>query len=236
LHPDDAVWAAELMERRRREYEEYSPVFWRAAKNAVGYHSRFLARQIGTDTNIALRTEYGFIICQRRMAEGFVDDFAVEHAGLWDDDGAALLVAAAEQLSVAAQIRAVRVVTANADQPKVKMLRSLGLRLAEQWWVRELKPGTELTAPPHRVQGPGFAGSFGPAPPVYDPGGPVLLADSTDDDADIAVIESEAAALGAVLAIVPAIPGTARAGKLQRHGWSVASDWYLGWPVVATAA
>jgi hypothetical protein len=63
----------------------------------------------------------------------------------------------------------------------------------------------------------------------------VLLADRTDDRADIAVIESEAAALGAVLAIVPAIPGSGHAVELQRHGWSIASDWYLGWPLVTTA-
>src|SRR6266487_2864738 len=48
--------------------------------------------------------------------------------------------------------------------------------------------------------------------------------------ADVAVIEHEAAATGAVLAIVPAAPGSALASDLGRSRWSVASDWYLGWP------
>jgi hypothetical protein len=29
LTPDDADWVADLMAERRREYERYSPVFWR---------------------------------------------------------------------------------------------------------------------------------------------------------------------------------------------------------------
>jgi hypothetical protein len=69
---------------------------------------------------------------------------------------------------------------------------------------------------------------FGPAPPVYDPGGPVLLTDRVDDNTEMAVVEREATALGAVLAIIPASPGTACAGELARHGWSVASDWGQG--------
>lgn len=233
LSPDDAVWAAELMDRRRQEYERYSPVFWRPAQDAVGPHAQFLASQILADTNIALRTGRGFIICQRRPAEGLVDDFAVEHAGVWDDDGAALLLAAAERLRAVGQVTAIRVVTAHADQPKVNMLRGLSLRLAEQWWVRELQPESARTTAPGRVTGPGFSGIFGPAPPVYDPGGPVLLADCVADDTEIAVVEREATALGAVIAIIPESPGTVRASKLPQHGWSVASDWYLGWPLAA---
>jgi hypothetical protein len=55
-----------------------------------------------------------------------------------------------------------------------------------------------------------------------------------DDDTEIAVVERETTTLGAVLAIIPASPGTVRASELGQLGWSVASDWYLGWPV-ATA-
>jgi hypothetical protein len=233
LSPDDAVWAAELMGRRRQEYARYSPVFWRPAQDAVGLHARSLARQILGNTNIALRTGRGFIICQRRPAEGLVDDFAVENAGIWGDDGAALLLAVADRLRAVGQVIAIRVVTAHADQPKVKMLQGLSLHLAEQWWVRELQPEFAQTTAPGRVERPGFSGIFGPGPPVYDPGGPVLLADRVDEDTEIAVVEREATALGAVLAVIPASPGTVRASELPRHGWSVASDWYLGWPLAA---
>ena len=222
------------MEQRRQVYARYSPVFWRPARDVTGAHARFLRRQVSSDANVALRTGHGFIIAERRASEGLVDDFAVDRSGSWDDDGAALLLAAAEQLA-GAGVDAMRVVTAHADQPKVRLLSSMSLRVVEQWWVKELRPAGQA-AGYGRVQGPGFTGTFGPAPPVYDPGGPVLLADRVKDDADIAVLEREAAALGAVLAIVPAPPASARSADLQQASWSVAPDWYLGWPVRATRA
>jgi len=226
---DDAAWAAEVMERRRRIYARYSPVFWRPAPNAAGLHTRFLARQIASEGTIALRTGHGFIVCQRRNGEGFVDDFAVEDPAAWQREGAALLLATAQRLSATGE-SAVRVVTAHADRPKADMLASLSLHLAEQWWVAELRPAAGEKASYGRRDGAGFSGIFAPAPPVYDPGGPVLLADRVHGDARIDSNEREAAALGAVLAVVPAVPGSARAGELARGGWEVASDWYLGWP------
>jgi hypothetical protein len=69
------------------------------------------------------------------------------------------------------------------------------------------------------------------APPVYDPGGLVFQADRAAAHADPDVIQRAATELGAVLAVVPAPPGTAAAAELRRAGWSVASDWYAGWPL-----
>jgi hypothetical protein len=59
---------------------------------------------------------------------------------------------------------------------KGALLVSAGLAPASRWWVKAVAPA----GPPARagrVQGTGFAGRLGPAPPVHAPGGPVLLAD-----------------------------------------------------------
>lgn len=233
---DDLAWAAALMERRRQVYAGYSPVFWRPRPGVTGLHERFLSRQIAAPECAALRGEHGFIIGQRRPGQGFVDDFAVDQDGGWDTDGAELLLAAWRRLSAGGCVT-MRVVTANADTAKSHMLRRLSLHLAEQWWVRELtptaQPATNAAQPatPGRVSGTGFSGIFGPAPPVYDPGGPVLLAGTLAAEAGLATVEREAAALGAVLLIIPAAPGTPRGAELGRTpGWSVASDWYDGQP------
>jgi hypothetical protein len=251
---DDAAWAAGLMERRRQVYAGYSPVFWRPRPGVTGLHGRFLSRQIAAPECMALRGDHGFIITQQRPGQGFVDDFAVDQDGSWDCDGAGLLLAAWQRLS-AAGCGSMRVVTANADTAKSGMLRSLSLRLAEQWHVRELTPTPDapnttepapdaVSAPKavpaanaarpgahRRVTGTGFSGLVGSAPPVYDPGGPVLQADTLDAGADLATVEREAAALGAVLLIIAATPGTPRSAELDRTpGWSVASDWYDGQP------
>jgi hypothetical protein len=230
----DAAWAAELMERRRQEYARYSPVFWRPAAGVTDLHRRFLARVIAHERVIALRSPHAFVICQRRGAEGVVDDFAVQPPGTWADDGAVLLRALAERLAQAGGASALRVVTANADRPKVAMLEALSLTLAEQWWVRPLKPapaGPEgATVLPERVDGPGFSGTLTAAPGVYAPGGPVFQTDRIEPDADLAAVERGAARRGAVLAVIPAVPESALAANLRRGGWTVASDWYLGWP------
>jgi len=217
------------MEQRRQEYAGYSPVFWRPAENVIDLHARYLRGLISSESTTALRTDDGFIICQRRGAEGFVDDFAIQHPGSWKADGTALLLAVAEELRRSNLPAVLRVVTAHADLPKVSMLASLSLRLVEQWWVRELRP-TADPAVAGRITLPGFTGFLCSAPPVYDPGGPVFQAERVDADTDISLVERHATALGAVLAIVPAAPGTIRAGELQQHGWTVASDWYLGSP------
>ncbi len=251
LTADDATWAAGLMEQRRQVYARYSPVFWRPAQGVTGLHTRFLRRQIASPANVALRTDNGFIVGQRRAGEGFVDDFAVDAEGSWDTDGAELLRAIWQRLAAEGGFGALRVVTAHADEDKSRMLARLSLELADQWWVRKLRPAPQpgpapgpLASQPHsasqpgpvrpprpatRVDGAGFSGILGPAPPVYDPGGPVLLVEHLAEDADLAAIEAETAGLGAVLLIVPAAPGQPPAG-LDRPGWSVASDWYLGQP------
>jgi hypothetical protein len=68
-----------------------------------------------------------------------------------------------------------------------------------------------------------------PARPDHS-GPPVLLADRVAAGADPAELDAEAIRLGAVLLVVPAAPGSARARGLAGCGWHVASDWYFGPP------
>lgn len=219
----DAGWAAALMNQRRQVYANYSPVFWRPAKDAAGQHAKYLSTLIASDNCLSLRTDDGFMPGQIRPAETLVDDFAVSEPGSWSADGTALVLAAGQRLADAGRDCTMRVVTAHADDAKVAMLRSPSLRLAQQWWVREVKPAGEPIG--HgQVHGPGFAGFSGSAPGVYDPGGPVLHVDRAHDDADLAAIEAEAASVGAVLLVLPTTPGADRVGALQARGWTVASD------------
>jgi hypothetical protein len=226
---DDARWAAEIMERRRQVYAGFSPVFWRPARGVVDLHARFIRRLVADGSNVCLRADHGFVIGQARPPECFVDDFALDEAGSWESTGRELLDELWRRMASDA-ITSVRVVTAKADHDKVAMLRAAGLTLAEQWWVRPLpaRPaGTE--AAPGWVRGPDFSGLLGPAPPVYDPGGPVLLVERLDGD-DIEAIEEKATTMGAVLAIVAAPLGAGYEHQLARREWSVASQWYIGRP------
>jgi hypothetical protein len=227
--PADAGWAAELMDQRRQVYATYSPVFWRPAKDATGSHAKYLSTLIGSENCLSLRTDHGFMLGQIGPTETSLDDFAVSEPSRWSADGPALVMAAAQRLADAGRDTTMRVVTAHADQAKVGMLRGLSLSLVEQWWVREVEAAGDPIER-GRVNGPRFSGILWTAPPVYDPGGLVLHVDRTQDDVDLATMEREAAAVGAVLLVLPTTPDADRVGKLQGRGWKVASDWYLGRP------
>jgi hypothetical protein len=226
---DDARWAAEIMERRRQIYAGFSPVFWRPARGVIGLHARFIRRLAAEDSAVCLRADHGFVIGQARPPECFVDDFALDEAGSWESTGRELLDELWRRIASDA-ITAVRVVTAKADRAKVAMLEAAGLALAEQWWVKPLpvRPAGPEAAP-GRVSGPGFSGLLGPAPPVYDPGGPVLLVERLDGD-DVEALEEAAMSMGAVLAVVAAPPGAGCEHQLLQRDWTVASQWYVGRP------
>ena len=67
----------------------------------------------------------------------------------------------------------------------------------------------------------------GPAPPVYDPGGPTALALRIDAQA-VAAYTEWAAAQGAVLAIVPARAADAALEQAaETAGYEPASDWFV---------
>ena len=209
-------------------YATYSPVFWRPARGVTEAHGNFLAEKVSAGSAVALRSERGFLIGEERRREGFIDDFAVEADGDWANDGADLLCSAWPLLA-ARGAATLRVVTAAADEPKVAMLRACSLEPVEQWWVKPVEPsGTPGTT--GRVDARGFSGILGPAPPVYDPGGPVVLVDQLTAGTRVAAIEQGAAALGAVLAIVPVPVGDGREAELQDATFTVSSAWYVGQP------
>lgn len=235
LESGEADWVAGLMQARRERYAGYSPVFWRPRAGVTAWHAAFLRRQIEAEHTVALRTDHGFVIAEHRGhggdAEGFVDDFAVDDDQAWAGDGSALLHAAWIRLHKRG-VPAMRVVTAQADQAKVAMLREARLELAQQWWVMPVEP-TGQAGRSGRVTGSGFSGLLGPAPPVYDPGGPVLLADTVDPEVHWDALAGEAARLGAVLIVLPSPPDDRRELQLRHLGWTVASQWYVGRPSTA---
>jgi hypothetical protein len=108
------------------------------------------------------------------------------------------------------------------DRPKVGLLTAAGLGVEAEWWVRSVDP--LVGEPP----GPdGFEAVVGPAPPVYDPGGPVCVARRVEKAAALESLERFAACSGAVLVIVPVEASRAALrGSLARRGYVVASEWY----------
>lgn len=232
MERDDFTWAAELMERRRQRYAEYSPDFWRPATNVRQGHASFMESTAARPDAVAVRTDHGFLIGAAGGERWYVDDFAVEPDELWMTEGAELLHAGWGVAGAAGQT-VLRVVTARRDGPKRALLQSAGLTVSARWWVKRLVP----TGPPQPSREYVFGGCnafLGPAPPVYDPGGPVcLFGDTRDDDLDQAC--EGAASLGAVLAIIQRDePGDAPDSEpqLESRGFHNPSEFFQGSPYV----
>jgi hypothetical protein len=151
----DVGWAAEVMAARREMYAAYSPVFWRPRHGITERHASFLERQLQAPNTVALRTRNAFVIAQCRDREGVIDDFAIDGEGTWADDGRKLLDAA-WYLLAARGMSAARVVTAQADQPKVAMLVVVGLQMVQQWWVKPIEAVDAAGLADGRIDGPGF--------------------------------------------------------------------------------
>jgi hypothetical protein len=237
---DDVPWMVELMAQRRARYERLSLVFWRPAAKARDVHEQYLASCVDNDRFCGLRTDSAFLLADAQGAgtppwwsdvpTGFVDDFAVTTDDQWATHGAELLRAAFDRMRPVGT-EALRVVTARRDAPKVGMLESLGLTIGESWWVTEAR-GERAPDPSFGpVAHDGFTALVVPAPPVYDPGGPVLLTLAVDDVALVSELPTIAARTGTVLVIVSTKPSTPEVTAVaQAAGFDEVSQYYLGVP------
>ena len=228
---DDFEWAAQLMQRRRERYAEYSPVFWRPAADVVAAHAAFLELSAGGPGAVAVRSDHGFVIATTDGDRMVIDDFAVDADELWRSDGRALLAAVGEHTAASGGV-GVRVVCARLDEPKRSMLSGAGLEVAARWWVKELAP----SAAPGAIGATTLDGvevQLVSAPPVYDPGGPVFLLGDIDPHRAIRAADT-AAGVGAVLAIVQREPDTGSPPEteveLEAAGFHNPSEFYDGWP------
>lgn len=128
-----------------------------------------------------------------------LDDFTVAPTERWDRCGRMLL----EEVALEAARRGLQqlvVVCPKRDTTKRAMLIDAGLDLSAEWWVKPLepRPASEQPIPT------GGEVVLGPAPPVYDPGGPVGVVLRLNEPDLIDEIEEWLETRGAVLSIVPA--------------------------------
>jgi hypothetical protein len=236
----DVAWIADTMVERRTLYEKFSPVFWRAAANAREIHEPHLSSCVTSDRYVALRTSGGFVLGELQSAGsppwwsevpfGFVDDFAVVEDDAWMDDGRRLLLRAWSELRRRGA-EALRVVSARRDDPKVALLQSLGLTIGESWCLRAVDASESIAPTFGPVSADGIDALVIPAPPVYDPGGPVLLVTSVASPDAVPSVSDLAAERGAVLAILPTTPSEPElAAAALRCGFDETTRYYVGQP------
>jgi predicted N-acetyltransferase YhbS len=134
----------EIGERKREQYETFSPIFWKKAPAPRETFAGFITSQLESETNVALVFEadgeiQGYIIAQcRNLADGYVDDYAITNPDAdWPTVGVALLTEASRQAQ-ARGVTAFTIVTGYADTPKRAAVEACCFSLVKNWLVKPL--------------------------------------------------------------------------------------------------
>ena len=134
----------EIGERKREQYDAFSPVFWKKAPTPREEFGPYVTSQVESARNVALVAEVdntmrGYLIAQYgNAAEGYIDDFAVSDPDTdWTVAGIALL-SAAEQMAQTREVAAIMIVTGHADTPKRAAAEQRGFTLVKNWLVKPL--------------------------------------------------------------------------------------------------
>lgn len=200
----DLAAISTLATRSRHRLASWEPWYWRVSEHADALHPLWLAHLVKSEdvvTRVVARGNdvIGFAASNPQPGQYFVDDIAVADDGDWSTAGVALFEAIAERPAVTAvpradtarQQAAVRAGLDAVSSFRALDLSTLGVRLGRQTAVPAPRPEALAPAPASAIviaddarvfigdgRGGYAVGSLPfPAPPIYDPGGPVCVID-----------------------------------------------------------
>ena len=137
-----------------------------------------------------LRTEHGYLLALDRRDHLLVDDFVVTPDEHWPTEGVALLEHARRRPG------RLRVVVPAAEVARLEAVQAVGLTRGRDLVAPRPRgspsPSTRTGEHPD-IEVDGARGRLVPAPPIYDPGGPVLLVTELESTDALARIEEVAA-------------------------------------------
>lgn len=219
LTPADLDWVVAITRSRREKLAPHAPRFWNPAKDAEEHHRAFLGNLIGDRDVLSIRSASGYLIAVDRGDVWLVDDMVMISDTAWRSAGTALLRYAQTECG------RLRFVVPAFERARLDAAYDVGLEPAECWWHRDLDPPgppDEHPAEEGDVVVNGARGRLVPAPPVYDPGGPVLLVTEVRSVGALRRVEQLAVRRGAGVSVVSqAANDTGRGQLLADAGYAL---------------
>lgn len=197
LTAGDLDWVVQRLAVRRAGLVPFAPVYWRPARDAEQVHRRFLESVLAGD-GVGFRTADAVMIAAPDRAGGWTVDDAAVGDGEWATCGQRLW----DAVRAAIGGGRVRFVCPTPEVERRRFAEAQGLWLQTSWWQSTLDPARPAREA-DRPDVEGATATLVPAPPIYDPGGPILFV--TDVRAPAAALDSareEAARLGAPVTVV----------------------------------
>jgi hypothetical protein len=211
LSSADVEWVVEVTRLRRESLVAHAPTFWNPAADATVKHRAFLSRLIDDREVLGIRTAHGYLLARRMEAFHLVDDMVVTPAEKWPTHGAALLTRALHSCG------RLRLVAAAFERERMTTAKALGLVPAECWWHRDLDSSADeprTRVPDTNLAVEGAHGRLVTAPPIYDPGGPVLFASRVASVGGLRSVEAAATRRGARVSVVSQDPSSSSEARL----------------------
>lgn len=226
LEPVDLDWVVDLLKQRREPLVEFAPVFWCPSADASASHRAFIEYLLTEGGAKGFRTSTAVVVAVPRGQGWLIDDMYVPGSGWARGDGRALWNA----LDAVAHGAPVRFVCPAYEESRGEFARAVGLTIAESWWLLELPNGATGGEAGVRVNVAGAEAITVAAPPVYDPGGPVLYIPSLRDAPPaLAAAITSAPELGCPAIVVNQVTGDATLEQaLTEAGFRRHCDYYTG--------
>ncbi|TDE09687.1 hypothetical protein [Jiangella asiatica] len=172
-----------------------------------------------------MRTDHGFLVGLPEHGHIVVDDMVLDDDGLWGSDGETLL-------RHAARSGVLRVVCPVPEPERRRTVAGLGLSVAETWWHKDLDgvhAPRERGGAGERLDVDSAEAILVCAPPVYAPGGPVVMVRSAPSTSALRAVEQEATRRGCVVAVASAKPGIGPPpDMLEASGYTMTTEFFEG--------
>lgn len=221
----DVEWAVEVLARRREGLLPHAPLYWRPAVDAIERHRAYLAYLIGEGQGFGFRTDDALMIAASGPHGWTVDDAWVQ-PDRWEDEGLALWTRTAAEAGTGS---AMRFVCPAFEPERTSFARHQGLVLGNSWWHTEVDTSAPIENPATEPQVTGSRVALVPAPPVYDPGGPILFLQDVQDVTAIVRSREEATRCGAPLVVVDQPAGADDLTRaLAENGFTRHCDFLIG--------
>jgi hypothetical protein len=222
---EDLDWLVERLARRRGALAPHAPVYWRPAADATRVHRRYLAYVLSEGGGVGFRVGESLLIAVPGRDDRWIIDDAVVPDDEWGSTGQLLWEAFGSEIEGGL----VRFVCPVPEPGRAGFARAQGLQRHTSWWHQTVEP----TRPPAEGREPrveGATASLVPAPPVYDPGGPVLFLTAIQEFARVLpAARAEARRLGCPLVVADQPHrDTGLASALRQAGYRRHCDFFHG--------
>lgn len=197
LTAEDIDWVVDVLARRRRTLAPHAPVYWRPAPDARERHREWLGHLITEGGAVGVRTECGVMVAAPGRHGWTIDDAWVAPDS-WDGEGLTLWNHTMDAIGP----QPWRFVCPAFEPARVAFATDCGMSLSTSWWHTDIPRRAARADAGEEPRLDGARVGLVPAPPVYDPGGPITHVWDVHDLTALDRARDEASRCGSPLVVV----------------------------------